>query len=161
MTEKGSQPPIDVAKIEAIVSRFQPGQGSVIHALQALQAELSYVPEQGMRTMAEKLRVPLAKIYGVASFYKQIHLKPRGKHIVRICKGTACHVRGAQLIEDEFCRKLNVKPGATTADLEYTLEAVNCVGACGMAPVVVIDEVYHAGVRPDKAVRLLDKGSEE
>ena len=91
----------------------------------------------------------------VATFYKAFSLIPRGEHLVRVCKGTACHVRGANLVVEELEKKLNIKPGETTKDMRFTLEVVNCVGACALAPVVVVDEIVHGAVTPTDAVDIL------
>ncbi len=143
--------------VDRIIDRHGREQSSLIAILQDIQDEFNWVSEDHLRHVAKGLDLPLTQIYGVASFYRALSLKPRGKIIVKVCMGTACHVRGAQLITDEIGRTLGVGPGETTEDMSHTLEVVNCVGACGMAPVVIVDNVYHPGVKPHKAKKLVGK----
>ena len=142
-------------QVDRIIDRHGRDRSSLIAVLQDIQDEFNWVCEEHLRQVSTELKLPLTQVYGVASFYRALSLKPRGKSIVKVCLGTACHVRGGQLIVDELGRQLGVGPGETTADLEYTLEVVNCVGACGMAPVVLVDETYHPGVKPHRAKKLL------
>lgn len=119
--------------------------------LQETQKSLGYLSREAMEIVSEELGVPLAELYGVATFYAQFHLKPRGRHIIRVCRGTACHVRGSAKIMDNIMKMLNVKENETTEDLRFTLEPVACLGCCGLAPVVMIDEDTHGRLSNDEA----------
>ncbi|RME19792.1 MAG: NADH-quinone oxidoreductase subunit NuoE [Deltaproteobacteria bacterium] len=144
-------------EIERIIDRHGRNRAGLIAMLQDIQDRYNWISEEHLRQLAEGLELPLVEIYGVASFYRALSLKPRGKHIIKICKGTSCHVRGAQLIQEEMERELGIKAGGTTEDLGYTLETVNCVGCCSMAPVVIVDEKYHADVKPHQVKKLVKK----
>jgi NADH:ubiquinone oxidoreductase subunit E len=121
-------------------------QTGLISILEAIQAEYSYLPEEALRLVARETGRSLVDIYGVATFYKAFSLKPRGKHLVSICLGTACHVRGGQAIAAEFQRQLRIKPGETTPDHLITLDTMNCLGACALGPIVVVDGHYFSNV---------------
>ena len=154
--DTNSQP----AGIGEILQRYRREEASLIMILQDLQREYRYLPVEKLRAVADYLAIPLSHIYSVATFYKAFSIKPRGKTIIKICKGTSCHVRGAQLIEDELLRQLQIKAGETTPDLGFTVEIVNCVGACAMAPVVVTNEKFIGEMAPDKVAKLLENGHE-
>ena len=125
------------------------GQPSeLIEVLQDIQSQCGYLPEQALREAAEKLDVPLIEVYRVAHFYKSFTLTPRGKHLITVCTGTACHVRGAPWLLDELSSQLKVWPGETTEDGMFTIEAVNCLGACALGPVVVVDGRYYDHMTP-------------
>jgi len=129
-----------IGSVGKALSEAEKKKGVLIHTFQRIQHDYGYLPEDVLKALAKKLSLPLAEIYSVASFYKQFHFSPRGKKVVRVCTGTACHVRGAQkvlnAIEDEF----SIKEGQTTKDLTMTLETVGCVGCCGLAPVATVNE---------------------
>ena len=125
--------------------------------LQDIQASRNYIPKEAIDTVSEWLSVPRSQIYSVASFYKALSLEPRGKHRVEVCLGTACHVRGADLLVNQLTRELGVEPGETTPDREITLDTVHCVGACAMGPVVVIDREYHGEMTPTKLLKEVKK----
>jgi len=127
----------------------------LVEVLQDIQQESGYLSEDAIRANSERLRVPLIEVFRVASFYKAFSLEPRGKHLVTVCAGTACHVRGAPRMLDEVAGQLGVKPGETTDDGEFTVECVNCLGACALAPVVVVDGVYHHHMTPGKLRKLI------
>jgi len=148
---------IDLGKLPAILDKYPRQESSLIMVLQDVQDEYNYLPEEALVEVAKELKIPQAKIFGVATFYKAFSLKPRGKQIVKICMGTACHVRGAPLIKDEVERMLGISVPGTTEDLEYTIELVNCVGTCAMAPVVMTGEEYHANVKPDRVDKIVAK----
>lgn len=132
------------SEMDRILSTHKAGAPSLVQVLQDTQIVFNYLPREALGVISGALDVPLAKVYSTATFYKAFSLKPRGRTRIKVCLGTACHVRGAGLILDEFERALGIKSGCTTEDLEYSLESVNCVGACAMAPVVVEGEKYHA-----------------
>jgi NADH-quinone oxidoreductase subunit E len=136
-------------KVEALLARYPRGDGRcLIHALQDIQAAFNYIPFNAVEALCRHLDVPLAKAFSAATFYKAFSLEPKGEVIIRICTGTACHIRGAQVLVDELASELNIKPGGTTKDLKFTVETVNCVGACAMAPVVSVNGKYHGKVKP-------------
>lgn len=128
--------------IEKIVADHANKRGSIIAIMEEIQNRYRYLPEEALRIVARQTGRSLVDVYGVATFYKAFSLKPRGKHLISMCMGTACHVRGAQGIADEFMRLLDIKPGETTPDFEITFETVNCLGACALGPVVVVDGHY-------------------
>jgi NADH-quinone oxidoreductase subunit E len=132
-------------------------KGSLVRVLQETQEAYGYLPREALELIAGDLRLPLAEVYGVATFYAQFHLKPRGEHIVRICHGTACHVRGASEITDVITGELGVDVGETSDDLRYTVESVACVGCCGLAPVILIDGETHGGLSAQGARRIVNK----
>ena len=147
-------------KVNDIIERYPKEESSLIQVLQDINDAYNYLPGEAMKIVAKVLKMPPSHLFSVATFYKAFSLKPRGKQIVKICKGTACHVRGAELIQDEFERELKIKAGETTEDLTFTLETVNCVGACGMAPVVIVDDVYFKNVNVGQAKKLMEKKNE-
>jgi len=146
---------VGTINVDRIIDRHGHDQSALIAILQDIQDEFNWISQDHLRHVAGELQLPLTEVFGVASFYRALSLVPRGKSIVKVCMGTACHVRGAQLITDELGRQLNIGPGETTENMSHTLEVVNCVGACGMAPVVVVDDKYFPAVKPHKAKKLL------
>jgi NADH-quinone oxidoreductase subunit E len=140
-----------------ILAPFERRPEALIPLLQAVQEHLGYLPPEALQTVARHARVPRSRVYGVASFYKAFHLTPRGKHLVRVCLGTACHVRGGQRVIEEIERRLNVEVGETTKDLNFTLERVNCLGCCALGPIVMIDEDYYGPMSPAKVGSLLKR----
>ena len=145
--------------VEQALGRHALEPASLIAVLQTLSHEVGYLPEAGLRKIAGRLGVPLADVYHVATFYHAFSLKPKGRHIIKVCMGTACHVRGAPRVQDEIARKLQVAPGETTADGRFTLETVNCLGACALGPVVVVDDRYYRA-EPATIDKLLKEISE-
>jgi len=131
-------------QVMEILSRYQRDPGSVIAILQDVQEQFSYLPQPALQLISRELAVPLSRVLSLATFYRAFSLKPRGKHLVTVCLGTACHVRGGQKVLEEFERKLAVKSGETTADNGFTLQTVACLGCCAIGPVVVVDDEYHA-----------------
>ena len=127
----------------------------LIEVLLDIQEAHGYISEEAMRTVAGQLGVPLIEVYRVASFYRAFALSPRGRHVITICMGTACHVRGAARMLDEVAGQLAVEPGETTEDGLFTVETVNCLGACALGPVVVVDDVYHDHMTPGKLRELV------
>lgn len=135
--------------------RSQPQQ--LIEVLQDIQEHYGYVSEEAMTSTAQELGIPLLEVYRVASFYKAFSLKPRGKNIITICTGTACHVRGSDLLIDQVKGQLKIDPGETTKDGVFTLECVNCLGACALAPIVVQNGDYSSKMTPGKLRKAIDK----
>jgi len=139
-----------------ILKKHAEDKGRLIAVLEEIQAEYGYLTEESLRTVSKEIGLPLVDVYSVATFYRSFSLKPRGKHLIYACLGTACHVRGAPRVVEEFERQLGIKSGQTTADMEFTLETVNCLGACALGPVVVIDGHYFSKVRKSKVSQLLE-----
>jgi NADH:ubiquinone oxidoreductase subunit E len=146
---------VDSKKVDAIVDEYGCNRDSLISILQDVQSEYRYLPEDMLRQVAKRLELPLIQVYGVATFFKAFSLKPRGRHTVSVCLGTACHVRGAPNVLDEVKRQLSVEPGDTTEDMQFTLETVNCLGACAIGPVVVVDSNYQGQMRPGRVKSVL------
>lgn len=130
----------EIKKIDTILDDTRGQRGILIAVLQRVQEKIGYLPEDAMKMISERLSLSLSQVYGVASFYKHFHFKPRGRNIVKVCMGTACHVRGAKAVLTEMEQKLGIKEGETTADLAVTLETVGCVGCCALAPVATIND---------------------
>ena len=154
---------VDFEKVDTIVDEYGCNRDSLISILQDVQNEYHYLPEDMLRQVARRLELPLIQVYGVATFFKSFSLKPRGEHLVHVCLGTACHVRGAPAVLDEVKRQLGVEAGETTKDMQFTLETVNCLGACALGPIVVVDSNYQGQVRPGKVKGVLKqyrKGTE-
>ena len=150
---------IDLRKARKLLERYRQGDGSgLIHALQDLQAQFGYIPGQAVELLCQHLEVPISKAFSAATFYKAFSLQPKGEMVIRVCTGTACHIRGAQTLVDEICTTLGIAPGGTTKDLKFTLETVNCVGACAMAPVVSLNGEYHGNVQPGTVTRKIQGG---
>lgn len=129
-------------QVENIFLRYKYQKDNIIPILQNIQKQFNFLPTEVLKYASQRLKIPLSKIYSLATFYTAFSLKPRGKHLITICMGTACHVRGAAAILNEFERKLSIKPGATTKDMNYSLETVNCLGCCAIGPIVVYDGKY-------------------
>jgi NADH-quinone oxidoreductase subunit E len=147
----------DERPLAEVLARHRGNRGGLIPVLQETQAAYGYLPRPAIERIAKALRRPAAQVFGVATFYAQFHLKPRGRHIIRVCLGTACHVRGGELILEQLSQTLGIRPGETTADLLFTLERVACIGACGLAPTLMVDEDTHGRLTPKTAVALLDR----
>jgi NADH-quinone oxidoreductase subunit E len=144
-------------KIGEIIREYDSSRDSLISILQDVQSEYRYLPESILKLVARKLGLPLIQIYGVATFFKAFSLKPRGKHLLSVCLGTACHVRGAPAILDEVERKLCIEPGETSEDMQFTLETVNCLGACALGPIMVMDGEYHGQMVPGKVQATINR----
>jgi len=149
----------DLSKIDEVLNHYREERGALIPVLQEAQNIYGYLPEEVLRRISGKLNVPLSKIYGVITFYAQFYLTPRGKHVIKSCQGTACHVRGAKGVLESLSRELKVEAGGTTEDLRFSLETVACVGTCFLAPVIMIDEDYYGKLTPKRAVDALRKYS--
>jgi NADH:ubiquinone oxidoreductase subunit E len=148
------------AQLEKILKRHDNQSSNVLAVLQDIQATENYLPRKTLEEVAVKLDIPLAQIYYLATFYRAFSLTPRGHHLVTVCTGTACHVKGAASILNTLERELKIQPGETTADQEYTLETVNCLGSCALAPLVVVDGNYHGRMLGTKVLSLL-KGEKD
>ena len=129
----------------------------VIRTLQEIQNKYNYLPKKDLVRLTKKLNIPLSQTYSLATFYKAFSLRPRGEFLISVCMGTACHVRGANKIIDEICRRLDVKAGETTKDLKFTLETVNCLGCCAIGPVMQINDKYYGHMTAKKVSGILQK----
>jgi NADH-quinone oxidoreductase subunit E len=146
-----------VEGIENILDSHQHDKTAIIAILQDIQDEVNYLPEDALRYVAHALDIPISKVCSLATFYKAFSLQPRGRHVINVCMGTACHVRGAVRILEALERDLDIQAGGTDEDLQFTLETVNCLGACALGPVVVADGEYHGQMNSSKATRLLKR----
>lgn len=144
-------------KLDAILEKYRESKGTLIPILQEVQNVYGYLSKDVLIYIAKKTQIPISQIYGVATFYSQFHLNPRGKHIIRVCQGTACHVRGGAKILAALEELLEVSAGETTRDLNFTLETVACIGACGLAPVMMVDEEPYGRLTPEALPAILDQ----
>ncbi len=149
---------VDTAALAGILAHYPAAEPSLIQVLQDVHRAYNYLPCDVLVKVAEALAVPLAKVFSVATFYRAFSLVPQGRTIVRVCTGTACHIRGAGQVLEELERQVGVKAGETTADMAFTVKTVNCVGACAMAPVLIVGEKYHGGAQPAKMGKYLGDG---
>jgi len=147
---------MDVVPYTRILESNENHPSQLIEILHDIQEEYRYLPEEALRAVSARLAVPLIEVFRVASFFKAFSLVPRGRHLITVCTGTACHVRGAPRLLDELCGQLDIAPGQTTSDRAFTLEAVNCLGACALGPVVVLDGTYHDHMTPGKLRKLIE-----
>ena len=142
-------------QLNEILSHFSGRRDELIPILQEAQERLRYLPEDVMKEIAKFLRLSESTVFGVATFYAQFKFSPSGRKVVRVCRGTACHVRGAPRILDETEKRLGIRPGETTTDLEYSLETIACFGSCALAPVVVVDDDVYGRMTPTKVGKIL------
>ena len=142
-----------------VLQKHRRDKSLLVDILQDIQAETGYLPREVLEETSHALDVPLSRVYGVATFFKAFSLKPRGRHLINVCMGTACHVRGAGKVLEQIEQELGIKTGETTPDFKYTLETVNCVGACALGPMVIIGEDYHGEMTPDTVSAVLENYS--
>lgn len=145
----------DMSKLPEIFDRYPKSQESLIAVLQDIQKVYQYLPCDALQETARVLNVPLSKVFSVSTFYNAFSLNPRGEQMVRVCVGTACHIRGAKLLQDQVETLLKIKAGQTTPDGKFSIEVVACVGACAMAPVVIVNEQYHGSVKISNIKKIL------
>jgi NADH-quinone oxidoreductase subunit E len=149
---------VDFRELDDIIeNEFGNDKENLIMILQAIQRKYNYLPRPALTYLAAKIGVPFSKIYGVATFYATFSLKPRGRNIISICLGTACHVRGGERIRERIVETLNLKDGETTPDMRYTLESVRCIGCCSLGPVVKINEDMHGRIGTDSIEKVLNQ----
>jgi len=146
-----------IAKLDSIIGKFKGKPGGLIPVLEEAQVALEYIPLTVQKRIAAGLNLPLSRVYGVVTFYSFFTMTPRGKHTVRVCLGTACYVRGGKALTDALEKQFGIKQGETTADRMFTLESVRCLGACGLGPVVVVDEDVHGRLKPGKVKDVLSQ----
>lgn len=145
------------SKVAEIIEKYDSNEGFLVPILQDVQREFNYLPREALQAVSTILEVPISRVFHVATFYKAFSLTPRGRHLMSLCLGTACHVRGAPLIQDTIERTLDISAGETTEDLEFTFETVNCLGACALGPILVVDEEYQGQVTLSKTNKILKK----
>ena len=146
------QTTLDLSPLDGILEKFAGQKGAIIPILQHTQEVYGYLPAQALEEISRRTGVALSRIYGVATFYSQFYLTQRGRHVIRVCDGTACHVRGAAKIIDELGNELHILPGQTTDDYRVTYEVVYCLGSCGLAPVAVVDEHVEGRLTPQAMI---------
>ncbi|MDD4859360.1 MAG: NADH-quinone oxidoreductase subunit NuoE [Dehalococcoidales bacterium] len=144
-------------KVKQVLTKYQHDKSQLVSILQDIQAALHYLPQGTLADVAKGLDIPLTKVYSVATFFKAFSLVPRGRHLISVCLGTACHVRGSDKVLDKIERDLCIKHGGTTTDQKFSLETVNCVGACALGPMVMIDDEYHGQMTAEKVESVLAK----
>ncbi|MDR0442281.1 MAG: NADH-quinone oxidoreductase subunit NuoE [Treponema sp.] len=147
--------PVSLKEVTRVLASYPSEKRYSLAILQDLQNKFGYVPRECLEVVSKALGVKISALYSMATFYRALSLKPRGKHIIRVCDGTACHIRGAPVLLDALKRALKIEPGETTSDGLFTVETVNCLGACALAPVMVVDGKYHSKVKPDEVSAIL------
>jgi NADH:ubiquinone oxidoreductase subunit E len=146
-----------ITKLNAIIEKHKGKAGGLIPVLEEAQVCLEYLPLSVQKKIASGLNLPLGRVYGVVTFYSFFTMTPRGKHTIRVCLGTACYVRGGKAVAEALEKQFGIKEGETTADRLFTLESVRCLGACGLGPVVVVDEDVHGRIKPGKLKDVLSQ----
>jgi len=146
---------LDLSKLEPLLEKFRGQDGALIPVLQEAQSVYGYLPGEVLTGISRKLEIPLSRVYGVVTFYAQFYLTPRGKHTVRVCRGTACHVRGGKNVRRAVQQNLGIEESETTADFNFTFETVACLGACALAPVLLVDKTYYGKLTPEKVEKVL------
>jgi len=149
--------PEQIEKLEGIIEKYRTRPGGLIPALEEAQVTLEYLPVPVQKKIASGLNLPLSRVYGVVTFYSFFTMKPRGKHTVRVCLGTACYVRGGKAIAEKIEKEFGVTEGDTTPDRLFTYETVRCLGACGLGPVVIVDDNVHGRMKPGKVREVLNQ----
>lgn len=149
--------PEQIAKLNKIIEKHKGKPGGLIPVLEEAQVALEYLPVSVQKKIARELNLPLSRVYGVVTFYSFFTMTPRGKHTVRVCLGTACYVRGGKAIAETLQKEFGIPEGETTPDRMFTFESVRCLGACGLGPVVVVDEDVHGRIKPSKVKEILNQ----
>jgi NADH-quinone oxidoreductase subunit E len=150
----------DISGIEPILEKHATSKSALITVLQEIQDVYGYVPEDAFTRLSREIKVPLSRVYGVVTFYSQFYLEPRGKNVIRICRGTACHVRGSSGITHTLGEHLGIEQGETTEDMQFTLDTVACLGTCFLAPVMMVNNDYHGKLDTKKAQDVVDEYAE-
>ena len=147
----------DLTLLDPILERYRGQQDALITMLQEIQEVYAYLPEDALRRLSREVSVPLSRIYALATFYAHFYLTPRGRNTVRICRGTACHVRGSSRILEAMERELGILEGETTSDMDYSLETVACIGACALAPTIVINQNTYGKLTPTRVPTIIQR----
>jgi NADH-quinone oxidoreductase subunit E len=148
---------IDLKESYEILNKYSPEKRFTLAILQDVQKQYGFVPRETMNLIAEYSNQPVSEIYSMATFYKALSLKAKGKYIIKVCNGTACHIRGSNALMDEVAEVLDITPGETTSDGLFSIEIVNCLGACALAPVMVIDDKYYGGMTKEKVKSVIEE----
>jgi NADH-quinone oxidoreductase subunit E len=148
-------------KLEQILEKYRNERGTIIGLLQDINEEYRYLPEDILNTVSEKLEIPLSKLYGLATFYKSFKLEPVGKNHICVCVGTACHINGAEKMVESLKRELNIEEGETTPDNNFSFETVNCLGACALGPLVLVNEEYKSKMDQNKLLKIIKKSKKK
>lgn len=146
---------ISLEKVNQIIDKWNAEKGSLIQILLDVQHNYHWIPPAAAMLISERVDVPLTQVYRVASFYKSLSLTPRGKHLTKVCLGTACYVRGGKRVMNKARQMLGIEAGGTTEDMKFTLEKVNCLGCCSLGPMMTIDNEYYGKISPDKVAEIL------
>lgn len=149
--------PEQIKKLDVLIESYKGKPGGLIPVLEQAQEVLDYLPISVQKRIADRLNIPLSQVYGVVTFYSFFTMTPRGKHTCRVCLGTACYVRGGKVIHEKIMKDFGIKEGETTPDRLFTYETVRCLGACGLGPVVVIDDDVHGRIKPEKVKNILSQ----
>jgi NADH-quinone oxidoreductase E subunit len=147
----------NLAKTIEVIKNHKDTQGALIPVLHEVQGLYGYLPEDVLKIVSEELQISMSEIYGVATFYSIFSLKPKGKYIIRVCMGTACYVKGSQLLLDQLCDELEIKVGETTVDNKFTIESTRCIGACGLAPALMINDKVYGRLTKDDVKKILQE----
>lgn len=147
---------IELDKVNQIIDSYGEEMGSLIQILLDVQKQYNWLSPETVRLVSDRLDIPITQVYRVASFFKALSLTPRGKHIVKACLGTACHVRGGVGIMDRLSQVMGIEDGETTGDMKFSLEKVNCLGCCALGPVITVDDEYHGKMSPEKVSKVLE-----
>ncbi len=148
---------MELKRVDEIIDSHKTDKTAILAILQDVQEEARWLSKETLEAVSKRMDIPLSNVYHMATFFEAFHLKPRGEHVCTVCMGTACHVRGAQRLVEEAERDLAIASGETTEDLSFTLEEVNCVGACALGPLVIMDNNYHGSMTPDKLRKLIKR----
>jgi len=147
----------DISKIDSMIDRYNADKELLVSLFKEIQAKFGYLPQDALSRVSERLGISMGQVYGVATFYKAFDLRPRGRHRIGVCLGTACHVRRAEEVLQRVERELGIRDGESTKDMQYSLRTVNCLGACALGPIVMIDGEYHGRMTSKKVAELLKK----
>lgn len=153
---RAAEQEIDLSPVDVIVKPYLGKKEMIIPVLQQVQEHYGYLPRPAMEQVSRRMLIPMSRLYGVATFYAQFKMRPRGRYIIRVCKGTACHIQGSPKIAERIEENLGIQSGETTSDLRFTLEEVACIGACALAPVIMINDNPHGRLTPDKIKDILN-----
>ncbi|MDY6971762.1 MAG: NADH-quinone oxidoreductase subunit NuoE [Thermodesulfobacteriota bacterium] len=148
---------IDIDKVEHIIDHYRNEKGSLIQILLDVQKQYNWLPPETLKVVGDRLDIPITRILRVATFYKALSLEPRGKHLVKVCLGTACHVRGGVRVMERLGQLMGIEEGKTTEDMKFTLEKINCLGCCALGPIVTVDDEYYGKMTPEKVPEALEK----
>lgn len=148
-------------EIQAVIDRYPCSQQYALAAMQDMQRQFGFLPREGLEALSRHLNCPFSQLYSMATFYKAFSLKPKGKHVIKLCDGTACHIRGGSILLDGVERALGIRPGETTADGLFSLQLVNCLGSCAIAPVLLIDDTFYGRMTLEKLPGVLNSYREE